>query len=253
MKMILKLALLKPLRLLYVALAIFVAGGLYAHRAADAITSSLRSAVERTHAALAASLADTRAAFRLGSDAEEAVPEARLATAEDLVAGSPEPMPVSLLLPPLDLPAVEITAAELEKAGGARIQGLLTQVLDAVHAVESDGGSELVGDTKLRHKAYGPLQVRQTVCDDLRAFFGLELDPVTCNGNWELSEKAFRLYVGYWLVRYEQTMRKPATAEVACKIWNGGPKGYLKSATVHYWAKVTDRQPALVSLALPRR
>jgi hypothetical protein len=143
--------------------------------------------------------------------------------------------------------AYVITEDMKSSAGGTRIQDMITGILPAVWQTESSGELFAIGDNGLEHKAYGPLQVRQPVCDDLERLFGVSIDPKDCDGNWNLSEYAYRLYVGYWGSQYEKQSGKKVTPEVLARIWNGGPTGHAKTATVKYAEKFKGFQADLTS------
>lgn len=142
-------------------------------------------------------------------------------------------------LPPID-------GDILELAGGHRMQMLITEILPAIQQVESSGRQELIGDNGL---AFGPLQVRHEPCEDLAQFFGVVVKPQDCNGNYALSEYVVRLYLGYWGVQYEMQTGRPATAEVLCRTWNGGPDQGPRNRTDIYWAKCMKHDSAIAQLA----
>ena len=150
-------------------------------------------------------------------------------------------------LPTEDSSPYVLTDDMMSKAGDKRIQDMITGILPAVWKTESSGEMFAIGDTGLEHVAYGPLQVRQPVCDDLERLFGVVIDPADCNGDWNLSEYAYRLYVGYWGSQYEKQSGKTATPAILARIWNGGPTGHSKTATVKYVEKLKGFQADLTS------
>jgi hypothetical protein len=157
---------------------------------------------------------------------------------------------VNLLLPPAGrYPQIEglprIEGEILERAGGHRMQELVSGILESIEQVESSGRHTLIGDNG---KAFGPLQVRREPCQDLAQFFGIAIDPRRCNGNYELSEYVVRLYLGYWGMRYEQQTGYAATAEVLCRTWNGGPDQGPPEKTDVYWAKCQSHNGDIAQL-----
>ncbi|HEY4507261.1 MAG TPA: hypothetical protein VJJ47_00005 [Candidatus Paceibacterota bacterium] len=258
MKTILKLTTHRWAIAAYLYAAIYTFGGLTAHKAANVAIAAINHGVSAAHRSIDAALAATRTAFRL--DAPTADPAAPRALPIGQPTESPNGVPVTLR-PSAGAVQIPGTSASintssghsglsgkmLEKAGGARIQRLIDDILVGVHRVESSGKLVCLGDKKLEHKAYGPLQIRKPVCEDLVAFYGVKLTPEECQGNWQKSEHAFRLYVGYWLRDYEHEGGQ-ATAEVACRIWNGGPTGFKKSSTEDYWKKVKAADPGVRNL-----
>ena len=97
---------------------------------------------------------------------------------------------------------------------------------------ESRGNDWAIGDHKLAHKAYGPLQIRQLVCDDVNQAYGTKYRAKQCLGNRALSIEIARKYWLLYATR-EQLGREPTSIDRA-GIWNGGPKGYRRTATLKY-------------------
>ena len=52
------------------------------------------------------------------------------------------------------------------------------------------------------------------------------------------SKEMFYIYVGHYARYYTKTYGKLATDEIKARIWNGGPTGWNKMATISYWKKV---------------
>ena len=100
----------------------------------------------------------------------------------------------------------------------------------ALMAVESGGKDGEIGDKHLAQKAYGCLQIRQPVCNDYNKAHGTKHQAKDCLGNRELSVRICTWYLEYY--------GKGKTLEAKARIWNGGPKGDQKKATVGYWRKV---------------
>ena len=103
------------------------------------------------------------------------------------------------------------------------------RLIDAIHKVESGRSTKpgIVGDNG---KAIGPFQIHLSCWRDAvefdRSIGGSYSD---CDG-YDYSK---RIVVAY-LTRYG---KGKSEVELA-RIWNGGPKGHLKSATAGYGAKV---------------
>lgn len=108
-------------------------------------------------------------------------------------------------------------------------------LVDALIIVESNGNDFAVGDLNLKDKAYGCLQIRQPVCDDINRAFGTSYKADQMLGNRELSIWVFNKYMELWATK--QNVGGDVTDEHRARIWNGGPKGYKKTATVAYWEK----------------
>lgn len=110
-------------------------------------------------------------------------------------------------------------------------------LIKALIEVESGGDDWLIGDTNLKNKAYGCLQIRQPCCDDVKNDLGLpNLKAEYCLGNRELSIRIFKAYMKKWAE--EKRIGRPPTTEDKARIWNGGPNGWRKKSTEAYWQKV---------------
>lgn len=113
-------------------------------------------------------------------------------------------------------------------------------LLDVIIKVESNGNDFVEGDLTLTNHAYGCLQIRQGVCDDINQKFGTTYKARDCLGNRALS---IEIWNKYWLVYPEKI-----TDEDKSKTWNGGPgwkqfygkpgkEAYTKNLDI-YWGKV---------------
>ena len=94
-------------------------------------------------------------------------------------------------------------------------------LLDAIRQVES-GGRCVYGDNG---KAYGTYQVHECVIVDVNRRYKTHYT-LACRGSDKKSREICRLYLTMW--------GKGRSQIELARIWNGGPKGYLKSATLKY-------------------
>lgn len=115
-------------------------------------------------------------------------------------------------------------------------------LIKAVMRVESDG-LNVIGDKDLALHAYGPMQVRQPVCDDLKRVYGLDFVPSQFLSNRPLSFAAFCLYTDIYATAAH--LGRPATDQDRARIWNGGPNGWKLPATEVYWQKCVKAVPSL--------
>jgi hypothetical protein len=101
-------------------------------------------------------------------------------------------------------------------------------LLDAMYAVESTSGKNLVGDGG---RAIGPYQIWREYWQD-----AVEHDPSIGGSYRDCMDKAYseRIIRAYW-ARYAP---KGATVEQLARIHNGGPKGHRLSGTLKYWRKI---------------
>ena len=107
----------------------------------------------------------------------------------------------------------------------------------AVMMVESGGNDKAIGDNGASH---GPLQIQKACLIDAnewRKARGLSQFkfPQDCYDR----QKSEQIMIAY-LHRYanENRLGRRPTIEDFARIWNGGPNGYKKQATVKYWNKV---------------
>ena len=103
------------------------------------------------------------------------------------------------------------------------------RLVNAIHMVESSGRTgPILGDGGA---ALGPLQIHRACWQD--ANIGGSYSE--CAG-LAYSKRVFTAY----MARYATSRRlgRPVTDEDRARIWNGGPNGYKKRATIKYWNKV---------------
>ncbi len=121
-------------------------------------------------------------------------------------------------------------------AGVSRAAEPSDALITALIQVESSGNDRAVGDKHLKQKAYGPLQIRQPVCDDINRRYGTSYKAQDCLGNRELSIKLCKQYIGMYATS-KRLGHTPSNEDMA-RIWNGGPNGFRKVSTEKYWEKV---------------
>lgn len=101
----------------------------------------------------------------------------------------------------------------------------MVRLLAAIKQVESNGDANAVGD---QGRALGAFQIWKSYWQDSKVSGCYEdcKDP-------KYSESVVRAY----LARYAPK-GKIVTLEMLARIHNGGPRGYLKPATLKYWTKI---------------
>lgn len=100
----------------------------------------------------------------------------------------------------------------------AALNGIVSQpktLLDAMIQVESGGNDNAEGDLNIPDHAYGCLQIRQGVCDNVNARFGTTYKAQDCLGHRNVSVDIFNKY---WLIHTEMI-----TNQDKAFAWNGGP------------------------------
>jgi hypothetical protein len=117
---------------------------------------------------------------------------------------------------------------------------LICKLIPALIQVESGGDAGKIGDSG---KAVGILQIHKRVVDDVNKYVLLYFlvyhryeytdrqDPI-------ISKNICAFYLDKWGRHYELETDELPTLEVLARIWNGGPDGWKKKATLNYWEKV---------------
>lgn len=103
-------------------------------------------------------------------------------------------------------------------------------LFNAIMQVESGGDDNAEGDKTLENHAYGCLQIRQGVCDEVNAKFGTSYQAEDCLGSRINSTD---IWNKYWLV-YPLIV----TNEDRSRTWNGGP-GWKQ---IYFSPNKTDEQ-----------
>lgn len=124
------------------------------------------------------------------------------------------------------------------------------QFLECLQQVETHGcnhkGESAVGDGGL---AVGPLQIHECNYDDAISFL-FSLTPAM---KWKCDLEDLKIKLNYdccnywtfsciiahlYFRRHAQKALLEGDWEKLARIWNGGPTGYRKKATIPYWEKV---------------
>jgi hypothetical protein len=102
-------------------------------------------------------------------------------------------------------------------------------LIAALIAVESGGRDTAIGDGG---RAIGPLQIHKSVVQDVNRLIGASYQWNRMTNRSEAISvcKAYLTHYG-----------KGKSVEAQARIWNGGPTGDRKSATLQYWEKVRTK------------
>lgn len=84
-----------------------------------------------------------------------------------------------------------------------------------------------------KEDAYGHLQIRNCVVQDVNRHFGTQ---------YKVTDALDSLKAVDIFIKYQQIYTSEFNPEVMARIWNGGPKGYLKSNTYNYWHQLVKPQ-----------
>ena len=122
------------------------------------------------------------------------------------------------------LPTLIVTVSVLVTGTEAK------DLVDAIHQVETSGRlGPIKGDGGA---ALGPLQIHKACWIDANMPDGSYAD---C-ADLKYAKRVFARYMARYAT--ERRLGRPVTDQDRARIWNGGPNGYKKSATVKYWLKV---------------
>lgn len=102
----------------------------------------------------------------------------------------------------------------------------ISNLISALIIVESSGNDQAIGDNG---RALGPLQIHRGVVLDVNRITG---------SNYRHSEMTNRAAARAVCQAYLEHYGKGKTLEQQARIWNGGPTGDRKQATVAYWRRV---------------
>ena len=100
--------------------------------------------------------------------------------------------------------------------------------------VESRGNENAVGDKHLGNPSVGVLQIRPIMVREVNRILKRKKSDrrfkLKDRFSKEKSIEMFRIWQSYHLPN--------SSDEVIARCWNGGPKGWRRKATLHYWRKV---------------
>jgi hypothetical protein len=114
---------------------------------------------------------------------------------------------------------------------------LIILLIPILIAVESGGDWKMKGDFG---QAHGALQIHQVVIDDYNNLIKADDEPrltIKAAKNPQLARFVAYRWLKYWGEKYRQETGREPTAEIFCRMWNGGPKGYEKWKTRDHWQK----------------
>lgn len=105
----------------------------------------------------------------------------------------------------------------------------LVQIIAAIIAVESGGNDFAIGDGGL---AIGALQIHAGVVADVNRIF---------KKHYSHSGMTNRVDAVAVFKSYIEIYAKNQPPEIVARVWNGGPTGHKKKATLPYWGKVSRK------------
>ena len=102
----------------------------------------------------------------------------------------------------------------------------ISNLISALIIVESSGNDLAIGDNG---RALGPLQIHRGVVQDVNRITG---------SHYRHQDMTNRVAARAVCEAYLKHYGRGKTTEEQARIWNGGPTGDRKTATLAYWAKV---------------
>ena len=97
----------------------------------------------------------------------------------------------------------------------------------AIVAIESNGNNQARG----RHGEIGALQVTKAVVADVNRHHGTRYTVRRMTNRTEATD-VFDRYM--WIYATQSRLGRPVTDEDRARIWNGGPNGWNRAATMPY-------------------
>ncbi len=131
-------------------------------------------------------------------------------------------------------PVIEIIEEEVNLING-KIDNR-EELIEAMAFVESGGNPATIGDINLGTPSVGLLQIRPIMVREVNRILRKQgLDKRFKNSDRKSGDKSIEMF-NIWADAYHLN----SSYEKMARNWNGGPKGYKKSATAHYWKKVQN-------------
>ena len=109
-----------------------------------------------------------------------------------------------------------------------------SDLVQALIQVESQGNDSAIGDVNLGEPSIGVLQIRPIMIREVNRILKLKRSEIRFKRKDRFSrEKSIQMFL-IW----KEFHHKDSDFETIARNWNGGPKGYQRSSTLHYWNKV---------------
>ena len=109
-----------------------------------------------------------------------------------------------------------------------------SDLVQALIQVESQGNDSAIGDVNLDEPSIGVLQIRPIMIREVNRILKLKRSEIRFKRKDRFSrEKSIQMFL-IW----KEFHHKDSDFETIARNWNGGPKGYKRNSTLHYWNKV---------------
>jgi len=134
----------------------------------------------------------------------------------------------------IDNPIIEIIDEEVNIING-KIDNR-EELIEAMAFIESGGNPNAIGDLNLGTPSIGLLQIRPIMVREVnRILKNQGLEKRFRNKDRKDSTKSIEMF-NIWADTYHLN----SSYEKMARNWNGGPKGYRKTATSYYWFKISN-------------
>ena len=116
------------------------------------------------------------------------------------------------------------------------------RLIEALIQVESSGKEDCVGDKHLIIPSIGVLQIRPIMVREINRILKIQGK----DKRYKNKDRYSRVKSIEMFIIWRDYHHKDDSDEIISRCWNGGPKGYKRKKTLHYWNKV---QKALKKIA----
>lgn len=126
---------------------------------------------------------------------------------------------------------------ELIELAPKQIEPVMTEtdLIEALIKVESRGNDSAIGDRHLvGNEAVGALQIRPIMVREVNRILKIQKSDI----RFKLKDRFDRQKTIEMFLVWKNYHHPDGDFEKIARNWNGGPKGYKKSRTEKYWAKV---------------
>lgn len=121
------------------------------------------------------------------------------------------------------------------------------KVSDVIIQNESEGDAGVTGDLDIPLHAYGCMQIRQPVCDDVNKHFGTAYEAVSMLGIAALAD-SIDCFNKYMEIYCSSPVVGISVDEQQARCWNSGPNWQNEmAATNEYWARYQANKSALIA------
>jgi len=105
----------------------------------------------------------------------------------------------------------------------------LDMTIEKIQKIES--GNKSICPDGDNGRAAGPMQIHKSAVDDVNKYYGKRFIYADRH-NPDKAKQITKLYIAMWMETHKE--------EIACRIFNGGPRGWQKAGTDEYWDKIVN-------------